>query len=98
VPLGDRQRPAGELPHRLRRLFPPGRQFTVGQAARALRAEEALSRAEVARRVGVPGSTLRHWEGDRGMPGLPVLRRLAEALGVPLERFAEGVEDPAGQE
>jgi hypothetical protein len=28
------------------------------------------------------------------MPGLPVLVRLAGALGVPVERFAEGVEDP----
>jgi hypothetical protein len=32
------------------------------------------------------------------MPSLPVLLRLAEALGVPVERFAEGVEDPAGEE
>jgi hypothetical protein len=29
------------------------------------------------------------------MPGLPALLRLAGALGVPVERFAEGVEDPA---
>jgi transcriptional regulator with XRE-family HTH domain len=57
-----------------------------------------LSRAELARQAGVPVSTLRHWEGDRGMPGLPVLLRLAEALGVPVERFAEGVEDPTGDE
>jgi hypothetical protein len=28
----------------------------------------------------VPMSTLRNWEGDRGMPGLPVLLRLAEEL------------------
>jgi hypothetical protein len=29
---------------------------------------------------------------------LPALQRLAEALGVPVERFAEGVEDPAEDE
>jgi transcriptional regulator with XRE-family HTH domain len=40
-------------------------------------------------------STLRGWEGDRGFPSLPAAQRLAEALGVPVERFAEGVEDPA---
>jgi transcriptional regulator with XRE-family HTH domain len=57
-----------------------------------------LSRAELAPRVGVPVSTLRHWEGDRGLPGLPVLLRLAQTLGVPVERFAEGVEDPAREE
>jgi hypothetical protein len=32
------------------------------------------------------------------MPGLAALLRLAEALGVPVERFAVGVEDPAGLE
>jgi hypothetical protein len=32
------------------------------------------------------------------MPGLPVLIRLADALGVPVERFAEGGEDPAEEE
>jgi hypothetical protein len=31
-------------------------------------------------------------------PGLAAATRLAEALGVPAERFAEGVEDPAGDE
>jgi hypothetical protein len=29
------------------------------------------------------------------MPGLPALVRLAKALGVRIERLAEGVEDPA---
>jgi transcriptional regulator with XRE-family HTH domain len=58
----------------------------------------ALSRAELALRVGVPASTLRHWEGDRVLPGLPVLLRPAKALGVPVERFAESVEDPTGEE
>jgi hypothetical protein len=31
------------------------------------------------------------------MPGLPRSLRLAKVLGMPLERFAEGVEDPAGR-
>jgi transcriptional regulator with XRE-family HTH domain len=72
--------------------------MSFGRHLRALREQAALSRAELARRVGVPASTLRNWEADRGMPGLPVSLRLAEALGVPVERFAEGVEDPAGEE
>jgi transcriptional regulator with XRE-family HTH domain len=54
--------------------------------------------AELARRAGVPTSTLRGWEGDRGFPTLPAARRLAAALGVPVERFAEGVEDPGEDE
>src|SRR5262245_23903028 len=59
------------------------------------RSADEPDRAGLARGVGVPVSTLRHWEGDRG---LPVLLRLAAALGVPVERLAEGVEDPAGEE
>jgi hypothetical protein len=31
-----------------------------------------------------------------GFPTVPAVVRLAEALGVPVERLAEGVEDPAG--
>ena len=72
--------------------------MSFGQHLRTLRGEAGLSRAELARRAGVPAGTLRNWEGDRGFPGLPALLRLAEALGVPVERFAEGVEDPGEDE
>lgn len=67
--------------------------MSFGQHLRALREGAGLSRAELARKADVPASTLRGWESGRGMPGLPALLRLAQALGVPLERFAEGVED-----
>ena len=63
-----------------------------------LRGKAVVSRAELARRAGVPVSTLRHWEHDRGFPGVPAFHRVAEALAVPAERLAEGVEDPAGDE
>jgi hypothetical protein len=43
----------------------------------------------------VPVSTLRNGEHDRGFPRLAAGLRLAGVLGVPVERFAEGVEDPA---
>jgi transcriptional regulator with XRE-family HTH domain len=69
--------------------------MSFGQHLRALREGAGMSRAELARRAGVPAGTLRNWEGDRGFPGLAACLRLAEALGVPVERFAEGVEDPA---
>jgi transcriptional regulator with XRE-family HTH domain len=72
--------------------------MSFGQCLRRLRKATGLSREEVARRADVPASTLRNWEADRGMPGLPAALRLAAALGAPLERFAAGVEDPTEEE
>jgi len=69
-----------------------------GQHMRTLREGAGLSRSELARRAGVPVSTLRNWEGDRGMPTVPVLLRLAQALGVRVERFTERGKDPAEDE
>jgi transcriptional regulator with XRE-family HTH domain len=70
--------------------------MSFGGHLRALREGAGLSRAELARRAGVPATTLRNWETDRGYPSLPVLQRLAGALGVPVERLAKGTEDPGG--
>jgi transcriptional regulator with XRE-family HTH domain len=72
--------------------------MSFGQHQRRLRDTAGLSRAELARRAGVPVSTLRGWENDRDFPALPAALRLAAALGVPVERFAEGVEDPGEEE
>ena len=72
--------------------------MSYGGHLRTLRAEARLFRAEVARRAGVPVSTLRRWEHDRGFPGVPASLRLAEALAVPAERLAGGVNDLARNE
>jgi transcriptional regulator with XRE-family HTH domain len=72
--------------------------MSFGQHLRTLRTAAGLSRAEAARRARVPASTLRNWENDRGFPYLAALLRLAEALGVSVERMAEAVEEPAGDE
>ena len=69
--------------------------MSFGGHLRALRGAAKLYRAELARQAGAPVSTLRHWENDRGFAGIPAFLRLAEALGVPAERLAEGVDDPA---
>jgi transcriptional regulator with XRE-family HTH domain len=71
---------------------------SFGGHLRGLREGAGLSRAELARRAGVPASTLRNWEADRGFPGLAALYGLAGALGVTVERLAERVEDPAEDE
>ena len=72
--------------------------MSFGRHLRGLRKAAGLSRPELARRAAVPVGTLRNWEADRGFTGLLALLRLAKALGVPVERFAEGVEDPEGDE
>jgi putative transcriptional regulator len=68
--------------------------MSFGRHLRALRDEAGLSGAELARRAGVPASTLRSWENDSGFPSLAAGLRLAGALGVAVGRFAEGVERP----
>jgi transcriptional regulator with XRE-family HTH domain len=88
-----------------KRAFFPNRQralasHTLPQEGRvwAPRLEAGLPRAELARRAGVPVSTLRNWENGRGFPSLAAGLRLAGVLGVPVERIADGVEDPAEDE
>jgi transcriptional regulator with XRE-family HTH domain len=72
--------------------------MSFGGHLRTLRQEAGVSRAELARRAGAPVSMLRHRENGRGFPGVPAFLRPAEALGVPAERLAEGVDDPAADE
>jgi transcriptional regulator with XRE-family HTH domain len=72
--------------------------MSFGGHLRALRDEACLSRAELARRAGVPASTLRDWENGQASPGLAAGLRLAGVLSVPVERLADGVEDPAEDE
>jgi transcriptional regulator with XRE-family HTH domain len=69
-----------------------------GHHLRTLLEAAGLSRAELTRRTGVPASTLRNWEADRGFPHPRAFVGLARALGVTLERLAEGVEDTAEDE
>jgi transcriptional regulator with XRE-family HTH domain len=61
---------------------------------RALRGAAGLSRADLARRAGVMVSALAGWERDRGFPSLGASLRLAEVLGVSVERLADGAKAP----
>ena len=42
--------------------------------SRALSATATTASSWASASNSIPASTLRHWEGDRGRPGLPVLR------------------------
>lgn len=59
-----------------------------GTEIRALRESRGLTQRELAEASGISLSHYRNLEyGFRGMPGLDAAFRLAEALGVPLDRL-----------
>jgi transcriptional regulator with XRE-family HTH domain len=72
--------------------------MTFGRHLRGCGRPPGCPGRRLARRAGVPLSTLLSSEGDNGFPSLPAALRLAKALGVPAERFAEGVEAPAEED
>ena len=72
--------------------------MSFGGHLRTLSGDARLSRVKLARGPRVPDSGLRNWKNDRGFPGVPAFLRLAEALGVPAERLAGGVNDLARDE
>ena len=70
--------------------------MSFGGHLRTLRGQACLSRAELARRAGVPLSTLRQWKNGRGFPDLAACPRLAEALGGAGGAARGGGERPGG--
>jgi transcriptional regulator with XRE-family HTH domain len=56
----------------------------VGAAIKAKRKEQLLRQEELARRVGITQSYLSQLENDRKEPNLSTLRRISEALNIPL--------------
>jgi hypothetical protein len=44
----------------------------------------------------LPVTSLRNWERDHRTPGVFALFKLAQALGLPMERFVEGIEGDDG--
>ncbi|WP_409329968.1 helix-turn-helix domain-containing protein [Trujillonella humicola] len=59
----------------------------LGEALVAWRTASGLSRAAAARRIGVAHTTLRQWEIAGVRPQPLQMARLAEALGVPVDRL-----------
>ena len=57
----------------------------LGRTARELRERHGLSRLQVARAAGMQPSAVERFEAGHYLPSLPVLERLAKALGVCLD-------------
>jgi transcriptional regulator with XRE-family HTH domain len=67
--------------------MPPPR---VGRVLKATRTRAGLSQTALAARVGVTAEYISMLEsGAKQNPSLPLLRRLARALGVPVTRLLE---------
>lgn len=63
---------------------------TMSAVLRTLRLSKRLTQEQLARRAKIARGYLAGLEaGHRENPSLPVLRRLARALGVPVRRFLE---------
>jgi HTH-type transcriptional regulator / antitoxin HipB len=58
--------------------------FELGEAVRQRREELGLTQAELAERVGLKQPAVARFEAGGTMPTIPMLERLAEALGVRL--------------
>jgi XRE family transcriptional regulator, aerobic/anaerobic benzoate catabolism transcriptional regulator len=67
----------------------------LGERVRELRARRGMTRKILAKDSGVSERYLAQLEGGQGNVSIVLLRKLAAALGVPLERLvADGPEDP----
>ncbi|HEV8578741.1 MAG TPA: helix-turn-helix transcriptional regulator [Thermoanaerobaculia bacterium] len=67
----------------------------VGRRIVRLREKRGWTRADLARRLGVPRGRLAHWERGENTPPLEVLAALRRELGVSLDELVTG-EPPAG--
>lgn len=73
------------------RPHPESREWTraqIGELLRVTRQWQGLSRAEVARDVGVHPETLARWEAGSGLPDAAQCHRLEPALGLREQRLA----------
>ncbi len=67
-----------------------------GNVLQKVREEVGLSQAQLAQQAGTSIDSLRKWEQDRALPKIDVVTRLANALGVSLDRLAyAGEKKPA---
>ena len=67
----------------------------IGGAVRRLRERLGLRQGDLAKRTGMSAAQLCHIEKERNAPSVRTLRRIADALGVPLADLAAGEASPA---
>ena len=72
-----------------------GRPDAIGGAIRALREARGMRQGDLAKRTGMSAAQVCRIEKDRHAPSVRTLRRIADALGVPLADLAAGEASPA---
>lgn len=68
--------------------------MTVGQKIRKLRRNQDLTQAELGKKAGIDARNLTRYENDHLHPSTKVLKRIAEALGVAIDKLIEVEEKP----
>lgn len=66
--------------------------MTVGELIKRARKQNNLSQKELAEKLGVSASMIGQYENDLRNPKIDTLRRIAEALNVPINTFTEDVD------
>ena len=68
--------------------------MTLGDKIRQLRKRAQMTQAELAEKSGIGKSTIGEWiKGRTKEPTFSKSKRIADALGVPLQQFADNIED-----
>lgn len=65
----------------------------VAELVYAMRAQAAITQAELARRIGTTQSSIARVEGGGSLPSIDMLARIARATGATLRLVAPGVVD-----
>lgn len=61
---------------------------TFGQFFRAARLAAGLTAAQLAEKAGLNQSQISNWEADKNQPSLPLLRKIAPMIGIPVLELA----------
>ena len=72
-----------------------GRPDAIGGAIRALREARGIRQGDLAKKTGMSAAQICRIEKDRHAPSVRTLRRIADALGVPLAGLAAGADAAA---
>jgi transcriptional regulator with XRE-family HTH domain len=75
--------------------YPNYTDVSLGETIRTLRQKRRMQQKDLAKRLGVPQSSVAGWEAGDNNPRADRLRPLAKALGVNVARLTEAILDDA---